>query len=350
MTIKRTDFGTTSDDKAISLYTLTNKNGASVQMMNYGAIIVSINVPDKDGVIANVNLGFDKLAPYLKGHPFFGATVGRFANRIASGKFTIGADEYQLATNIGKNHLHGGRVGFDKKVWKVEEIEKPELTGLKFSLFSPDRDEGYPGNMHVDAIYLWDNEDRLTVQFRATTDDATHINMTNHAYFNLAGADSGGINKHRLQLFCDQLLEVDDSIIPTGNLLPVGGTVFDFTEPHAIGDSIDKLKTTKGYDHCYVVNGQIGSLRPAAIVIEPNTHRALEVKTTQPGIQFYTGNNLPGNETSNGSVAHDAFCLETQHYPNSPNQPNFPSTLLQPGETYEETTTFRFFVASGMDE
>lgn len=344
MTIERTDFGR-AGDKPVSLYTLTNANGASVQMTNYGAIVVSINVPDRSGTNANVNCGFDSLEPYLAGHPFFGATVGRFANRIAGGAFSIDGQNYKLATNNGPNHLHGGQRGFDKKVWEVTEIDDGQDRGLKFSLFSPDGDEGYPGNLHVDAIYLWDDEDRLTIRFRATTDQATHLNLTNHAYFNLAGVGSGKVYDHRLRLFADQMLDVDATLIPTGRFLDVAGTPWDFTQPRRIGESIAKLTDTKGYDHCYVVKGAIGTLRPCGVVVDPDSGRSLEVQTTQPGVQLYTGNHLPGTAASGGVGQHEAFCLETQHFPDSPNKPDFPTTLLLPGEQFDETTTWRFFVS-----
>ncbi len=346
MTIDREDFGTTSKNEPVSLYTLTNKSGASLQLTDYGAIIVAINVPDRDGKLANVNAGFKDFKYYQQGHPFFGATVGRFANRIGKGKFTIDDEQYTLAVNNGPNHLHGGKVGFDKKLWKAEEIEQGNASGIKFSLFSPDGDEGYPGNLHVYATYLWDDENRLTINFQATTDKATHVNLTNHAYFNLAGIGSGSIKEHRLQLMCDNMLDVDSTLIPTGKILPVNGTAWDFRDVHTIGERIDGLKATSGYDHCFVVNGQPGTLRACAVVTDPATGRAMEVQTTQPGVQLYTGNHLPGNDSSAGVGRHEAFCLETQHYPDSPNRPEFPTSLLRPGETLDETTTYRFFLAS----
>ncbi len=346
MAIDRKDFGTTADGKKASLYTMTNARGASVQMTDYGAIIVSINVPDSEGKLANVNAGFDNLDEYLKGHPMFGATVGRFANRIAKGRFSIGSDEYKLFVNNGPNHLHGGKVGFDKKLWKVQEAGDQTADSLKFELFSPDGDEGYPGNLHVYATYIWDNDSRLSIHFEATTDSDTHVNLTNHAYFNLSGIGSGSIGKHELQLHCEKYLDVDSGLIPTGKLNPVKGTPLDFTSPKAIGLQIAELKATNGYDHCFVVDGEPGTLRAAATVVDPVSKRAMEVMTTQPGIQLYTGNHLGGNDRSAGLKSHEAFCLETQHYPDSPNRPEFPSSLLIPGQRYRESTTYRFFVAS----
>ncbi len=346
MNITRSDFGATAKGEQVSLYTLTNSSGANVQMTNYGAIIVAINVPDAEGKIANVNAGFDSLNPYLKGHPFFGATVGRFANRIAKGKFTIADQEYTLVTNNSVNHLHGGTVGFDKKVWQVEELTESGNVGLRFSLFSPDGDEGYPGNLHVHATYTWDEQSCLTIAFEATTDEATVINLTNHAYLNLCGVGAGSILEHQLKLFCKGVLDVDSTLIPTGKVLPVAGTVMDFLEPHAIGERIKQLTATKGYDHCFVVDGTQGQLRMCAIVVDPKSRRALEVQTTQPGVQLYTANHLPGNEGSANLTQHDAFCLETQHFPDSPNRPEFPTTLLQAGETFRETSTYRFYVSN----
>ena len=344
MTIDRKDFGTAAG-KPVSLYTLTNSAGASVQMTDYGAIIVAINVPDKSGTLANVNAGFDNLERYLAGHPSFGATVGRFANRINAGKFSIDGETYQLAINSGPNHLHGGKVGFDKKVWEVEELRSDDAVGLKFSHFSPDGDEGYPGNLHVHAIYTWDEENRLAIRFQATTDRATHLNLTNHAYFNLAGIGSGSIHDHRLQLHCSEVLVVDSDLIPTGATAPVPGSPFDFLEPRRIGERINQLQATKGYDHCFVVDGRPGELRPCALVVDPQTSRALEVTTTQPGVQLYTGNHLQSDASSAGLGPHEAFCLETQHYPDTPNRPEFPSTLLMPGRSLDQTTTMRFFVS-----
>jgi aldose 1-epimerase len=345
MKIESTLFGKTAKQVEVQLYTITNDNGASIQLTNYGAILVSLNVPDASGKLANVNAGFASLDDYLKGHPMFGATVGRFANRIAKGKFSIGDEEYKLALNGGPNHIHGGVNGFDKKVWRASEIKSDDSAGLRFEVFSSDGEEGYPGNLHVYADYMWSNDQTLTIRFEATVDNDTHLNLTNHAYFNLHGIGNGDIKDHELTLYCDQVLDVDETLIPTGKLNSVTGSALDFTKARAIGDRISEVAATKGYDHCFVVNGEVGQLRKAALVVDPVSKRTMEIHTTQPGVQLYTGNHLGGNDRSAGLGQHQAFCLETQHYPDSPNRPEFPSTLLRPGKTFTETTTYRFGVA-----
>jgi aldose 1-epimerase len=344
MKIDSAPFGKTSDGKSVTKYTLTNSAGNTIEMIDYGAIVVSINVPDKAGKKTNVTAGFSAIDGYLQRHPYFGATVGRFCNRIANGKFSIDGKEYSLATNNGPNHLHGGKVGFDMLMWKATELKSATSVGLRFTLTSPDGDEGYPGTLQVVADYVWDNTNRLTIQLSATTDKSTHVNLTNHAYFNLGGAGSGTIYKHELMLACDQVLDVNDTLIPTGKLLPVAGTALDFVSSHPIGDKISEMKETNGYDHCYVVRGDAGKLRLAAKVVDPASGRTMEVQTTQPGIQLYTGNFLDGTEGNGGYKLHEAFCLETQHFPDSPNQPSFPTTLLKPAETFKETTTYTFGV------
>jgi aldose 1-epimerase len=353
MKIEKSAYGKTEDGKAVDLYTLTNENGNQIQMINYGAIIVSISVPDRNNNRTNVTLGFDKLEGYLARHPYFGATVGRFCNRIAKGKFSIDGKEYTLATNNGPNHLHGGVVGFDKLMWQVEEldaakVESLKLTnakgvGLRFKVRSPDGQEGYPGNLDVVADYIWDNNNCITNTFTATTDKPTVLNLTNHAYYNLGGWKGGEIVDHELKVAAKNYLGVDDRLIPTGEMVPVAGTPLDFVQAHKIGERIAKLTETNGYDHCYVVDGQPGTLRECATVVDPKSGRALEIRTTQPGVQFYTGNFLDGSEGNGGFKFHEAFCLETQHFPDSPNQPKFPTTLLKPGQTFKETTTLRFY-------
>lgn len=344
MKIDSAPFGKTLDGKSVTKYTLTNTAGNTIEMIDYGAIVVSINVPDKSGKKANVTAGFSAIDEYLQRHPYFGATVGRFCNRIAKGKFSIDGKEYTLAINNGPNHLHGGKVGFDMLMWKVSELKTNTSVGLRFTVTSPDGDEGYPGTLKVIADYLWDNNNCLTINFSATTDKPTHVNLTNHAYFNLGGPGSGTIDKHELMLACDQVLAVDDTLIPTGKLLPVSGTPLDFTSSHPIGDKIAELTATNGYDHCFVVRGEVGKLRSAAKVVDPSSGRTMEVKTTQPAIQLYTGNFLDGSAGNAGYKLHEAFCLETQHYPDSPNQPSFPTTLLKPTESLKETTTYTFGV------
>jgi aldose 1-epimerase len=342
MTIEKKPFGKTADGKPVTLYTLSNNQGNTVELIDYGAIVVSINVPDRSGKKTNVTAGFSSIDGYLERHPYFGATVGRFCNRIAMGKFSLEGKTYSLAVNNGPNHLHGGEVGFDKRMWQVAEVKADNSVGLKFTYVSPDGEEGYPGTLTTIAEYRWDNNNCLTLDLQATTDKPTVLNLTNHAYFNLGGAGSGTIHQHELTLACDQYLPVDESMIPKGALAPVAGTPLDFTTPHKIGERIAQLKETNGYDHCFVVKGKAGELRDAAKVVDPASGRTLSIKTTQPGIQLYTGNFLDGKPGNAGFKTHEAFCLETQHYPDSPNQPSFPSTVLRPGEKFHQVTTFTF--------
>lgn len=344
MQIESAPYGKTTDGQSVTLYTLTNANGNTVQMIDYGAIVVSINVPDRSGKKTNVTAGFSSIDGYLKRHPYFGATVGRFCNRIAKGSFSVDGKSYALAVNNGPNHLHGGLVGFDKLMWKATEVKSDASVGLKFSLVSPDGQEGYPGKLTVSAEYTWDNDNKLSIKFNASTDKATHLNLTNHAYFNLSGANSGTVYKHELTLSCSKYLPVNADMIPLGQLSNVANTPLDFTSKHTIGERIAELKDTNGYDHCFVVDGAAGKLRPAATVVDPASGRTMEVMTTQPGIQLYSGNFLDGTPDNAGFKRHEAFCLETQHFPDSPNQASFPSTLLKPGQTFEETTTYKFGV------
>lgn len=342
MTIDKKPFGKTADGQSVTLYTLSNDQGNSVELIDYGAIVVSINVPDRAGKRTNVTAGFSAIDGYLQRHPYFGATVGRFCNRIAKGKFTLDGKTYSLAVNNGPNHLHGGEVGFDKRMWQVAEVRGENSVGLKFTYVSPDGEEGFPGKLTTIAEYRWDNNNCLTLDLQATTDKPTVLNLTNHAYFNLGGAGSGTIHQHELTLACDQYLPVDENMIPTGVLAPVAGTALDFTSTHKIGERIAQLKETNGYDHCYVVRGKAGELREAAKVVDPASGRSMAIKTTQPGIQLYTGNFLDGTAGNAGYKTHEAFCLETQHYPDSPNQSSFPTTVLRPGEKFHQVTTFTF--------
>lgn len=345
MSIEKTSFGKTEDGQEIDLYTCTNKNGLIVKLTNYGAIVVSVETPDRDGKLANITLGFDKLDGYLQRHPYFGSTVGRYCNRIAKGKFTLDGKEYTLATNNGENHLHGGDAGFDKQVWNAEQVETDNGVGVKFIRRSPDGEEGYPGNLDVTATYTLTNDNELQMEFTATTDKATPCNLTNHNYWNLAGAGSGTNENHELQLESDKYLPVDDGLIPTGELADVKGTPLDFSSPHKIGERLKEIDADPvGYDHCYALRSQDGSLALAARVKEPNSGRVMEIYTTQPGIQLYSGNFLDGTESGGGFNQYGAFCLETQHYPDSPNQPEFPTTILKPGETYKQTTVHKFSV------
>ncbi len=344
MKIESSPYGKTADGQSVTLYTLTNAGGNTVQMIDYGAIVVSINVPDRNGKKTNVTAGFSSLDGYLARHPYFGSTVGRFCNRIAKGSFSIDGTAHKLAVNNGPNHLHGGIVGFDKLLWKAVEVKSDSSVGLRFSLTSPDGQEGYPGKLSVTAEYVWDNENKLAIRFIAITDKATHVNLTNHAYFNLSGANSGTIYKHELTLPCSNFLPVDENMIPLGQIAPVKNTALDFTSKRLMGEKIAELKATNGYDHCFVVDGTAGKLRLAATVTDPSSGRTMEVLTTQPGIQLYTGNFLSGGADNAGFKQHEAFCLETQHFPDSPNQSSFPSTLVKPGQTLDETTTYKFGV------
>lgn len=348
MTHEVSDFGKTADGNAVKLHTLRNTSGITVRMINFGATVISVETPDKQGKSANITLGFPSLEGYLKRHPYFGSTVGRFANRIAKGKFSLDGQTYTLATNNGPNHLHGGRHGFDALLWDSEGVSDQNSVGVKFSRVSSDGEEGYPGTLRVTATYTLTRDNELRIDYEATTDKPTVVNLTNHAYWNLAGAGNGDILKHELTLLADQYVPVDETSIPTGQLAAVKGTVFDFTEPHVIGERIAELKkpphTSKGYDHNYVLRSQTGKLALAARVKEPSSGRVMEVLTTEPGVQLYCGNFLDGSDLGNGFKQHDAFCLETQHYPDSPNQPQFPSTTLRPGQTFRSTTVYRFAV------
>ena len=344
MTIETTPFGTTKDGRAVQRFTITNRKGHSVSLTDFGATLMHVNVPDRNGKIENVNLSFDELGPYMERHPYFGCTVGRFCNRIAEGKFEIDGKAYQVTLNAGKHHLHGGKVGFDQCLWAAETYEEAGAAGVRFTLKSPDGDEGYPGNLTAVADYKFSENDELTMTFSATTDAPTHVNLTNHSYWNLGGAGSGTAKNHVMQIHADHALDVDADLIPTGKLNELTGNALDFRQPTPIGARIDQFAATKGYDHCYVVRGNAGELRPAARVVDPKSGRVMEVFTTQPGMQLYTANHLPGNDSSNGYGGHEAFCVETQHFPNAPNIASFRSTLLLPGKTMKEVTVHRFFV------
>jgi len=344
MKIKKEHFGKTNDGKNVDLFYLTNKNGTVVKITNYGGIITSIIVPDKNGKFDDIVLGFNTLNKYLKAHPYFGAIIGRYANRISKAKFFLNGNEYKLATNNGKNHLHGGIKGFDKVLWKAKEIKKENEICLKLSYLSKDGEEGYPGNLSIIVTYSLTNNDELKIDYEAETDKATPINLTNHSYFNLKGAGKSDILSHVLTIYADKYTPVDKGLIPTGELKKVKGTPMDFLKPYAIGLRIKEVKG--GYDHNFVLNHKKGILSPAARVYEPETGRVIEILTTQPGIQFYSGNFLNGTiKGKNGKQynKHYGFCLETQHFPDSPNLPNFPSTILKPGEKYSQTTIYKFY-------
>lgn len=339
-------FGTLPDGQTVTEYRLTNDNGVSVAIIDYGGILTEVNVPDREGNVENISLGFEELKGYLGPDPYFGALIGRYGNRIAKGKFTLDGKEYTLATNNDPNHLHGGKVGFNDRLWKSETQATPHGEVVRLTYVSPDGEEGYPGELTTHVTYALNNDNELVIHYVATTTKPTPINLTNHCYWNLAGAGDGTVLDHVVTLHCDKYLPVDETFIPTGELVPVEDTVMDFTSPHTIGERIKKIDATPvGYDHCYVVNGEPGVLRPVAKVVDPDSGRVLTMKTTEPGVQFYTGNFLDGAEANGGYPQYGAFCLEAQKFPNSPNEPSFPSSILRPGETYRQTTVYQFSVA-----
>ncbi len=343
--IDKMDFGKTKDGTPVSLYVL--KNGKiSVKVMTYGAIITEIVTPDRNGREGDIVLGFDSLEGYLGAHPYFGATVGRVANRIAKGKFSLDGREYTLAVNNAPNSLHGGIKGFDKVVWKAEEVERPEGPSVKMSYRSPDGEEGYPGNLDVSVTFTVTADSELKIEYAATTDKATPINLSNHSYFNLQGRSSEPILAHSLQLEAEHYTPVDETLIPTGEIAPVAGTPLDFTKPADIGARIKEIKADPvGYDHNFVLRGGGKGLALAARVYEPKTGRLLEMFTTEPGVQFYSGNFLDGTLTGKDGIVYrqyQGFCLEAQHFPDSIHHPNFPSAVLEPGKTYTQTTVYKF--------
>jgi aldose 1-epimerase len=349
-TITKADWGTTADGKAVQLYTLTNASGAVMKVTTYGGIITELHVPDRAGKLDNVVLGFGSIEGYKAGHPYFGAITGRVANRIAKGEFTLDGKGYTLAKNNGENHLHGGKAGFDKRLWSAREEVVADGARLTLTYRSADGEEGYPGNLDCTVVYTWTNDNQLKIDYTARTDKATPVNLTNHSYFNLGGEGSGTtILDHVLTLNCEKYTPVGDTLIPTGKIEPVAGTPLDFRKPTAIGDRVEQVgKDPTGYDHNYVVDGQAGTLRPAATLQDPQTGRVMEVLTTEPGVQLYTGNFLDGKTVGLSGKAypkHTALCLETQHFPDSINQPTFPSVVLKPGDTYKTTTVYKFSTA-----
>ena len=348
--MQRAPFGTMPDATAVEIFTLKNSHGMEVRTIPYGAIIVSIRVPDRAGRFDDVVIGHDRLEGYLTASRFFGAVVGRFGNRIAKGRFTLDGRTYELAVNNGPNHLHGGVKGFDKVVWKAEPDNSGSAQRIVFSRTSADGEEGYPGNLAVKVTYTLTNNNELAIEYEATTDKPTHVNLTHHSYFNLAGHGAGDILGHELMIDADRYTPVDETLIPTGELAPVAGTPFDFKQSTAIGARINQagnqqLAFGKGYDHNWVVNGS--GFRRVARAYEPKSGRTLEVATTEPGLQFYSGNFLDGSLTGKEGAVYrhrTGFCLETQHFPDSPNKPSFPTTLLKPGETYRTRTVYTFGV------
>ncbi len=342
------DWGKTDSGQNVKLFTLKNKNGITVKVSDYGAIITAIETPDRHGKFADITLGFDKFEDYKKSD-YFGAVVGRYGNRIAGGEFSLDGNDYKLPQNNGDNCLHGGIVGFDKKVWSAQSSTTPDAAVLKLSLLSPDGDQGFPGNLKVAVTYTLNNQNELIVNYKATTDKPTVCNLTQHSYFNLLGAGNGNILNHELTINADKFTPVDSELIPTGDLEEVEGTPFDFRKPKTIGSRIEfddkQLKRGSGYDHNFVINQKKpGEMTFAARAYEPVSGREMIVSTTEPGVQFYCGNFLKGVRGKKGKAYNYryGFCLETQHFPDSPNQDEFPSTVLRPGETYDTTTVFKF--------
>ncbi len=357
MSVTKEAYGKLPDGTEIDQYTLSNPHGLKVKIITYGAIITAVETPDRNGHVENVALYRDSLADYREldkdgkpTTPYFGATIGRYGNRIAKGRFTLEGKEYKLAINNEPNALHGGLKGFDKVVWKARPVQSPGTVGVAFSYTSPDGEEGYPGTLDVTVTYSLTDQDELKMDYEAKTDKTTVLNLTNHTYWNLAGPGAPGIPghgdilKHVLMLNADRYLPVNATLIPLGRLDPVKGTAFDFTAPKVIGQDLAKVEG--GYDHCYVLSRQGDGLSLAARVTEPASGRVMEVYTTQPAIQFYTGNFLDGTIHAGGKTIgqHAALCLETQHYPDSPNQRDFPTTVLKPGETYRQSTVHKFSV------
>jgi aldose 1-epimerase len=347
--ISSTVFGQNTDGTPVHLYTLKNGQGMEVSITNYGGIVVSLRVPDRQGYLGDVVLGCETLADYLKGHPHFGALVGRYGNRIAGGKFKLDGVEYSLAINSGHNSLHGGLKGFDKVVWEATPLVTGQGPALQLKYTSRDGEEGFPGNLSVTAVYTVTEDNALKLEFTATADKKTVCNLTHHSYFNLAG--QGDVLGHIVQINADTFTPVDSGLIPTGELRSVGGTPLDFRKPLAIGAGIDseyeQIKLGAGYDHNWVLNHAAGTLGLAASVAEPGSGRTMEVWTTEPGTQFYTGNFLDGKLRGKGGWRYqrrEGFCFEPQHFPDSPNKPQFPTTELKPGETYRNTIIYKFGV------
>jgi aldose 1-epimerase len=350
MGIERQAFGKTPDGTSVDLYTLINANGVEVKITNYGGIVVSLMVPDRNGKMGDVVLGYDNLDGYIKNNPYFGCIIGRYGNRIAKGQFTLNGVEYKLAQNNGENNLHGGIKGFDKVVWSAKEVPVGNGVGLELTYLSKDGEEGFPGNLSVTVTYTLTNSDELKINYTATTDKDTVVNLTHHSYFNLAGAGEGDILGQVLKIDADKFTPVDKGLIPTGELKNVKGTPMDFTQPTAIGARInqedEQLILGRGYDHNWVLNNRGGLLALVARVTEPKTGRVMEVFTTEPGMQVYTGNFLDGSITGKGGKVYQqryGFCLETQHFPDSPNKPEFPSTVLKAGGKYATTTIYKFY-------
>lgn len=350
-TVTKGDFGKTKTGEAVEIYTLTNSNGLEAKIMTYGGTVVSLKVPDKDGNLGDIVLGFDNVSDYEEKSPYFGSLVGRYGNRIAKGKFSLDGKEYTLATNNDENHLHGGDKGFDKVVWDAESFVDSDNVGIKLHYLSKDMEEGYPGNFEVTVTYTLTNADEFEIDYAAVTDKATVCNLTNHSYYNLAGHGSGDILGHKLMINADTYTPVDKGLITTGEIPAVKGTPFDFTALTAIGKGVnadnEQIKFGGGYDHNWVLNKEGDEMSLAVKVYAPATGRVMEIYTTEPGLQFYSGNFLDGTLSGKESKVYEhrnGFCLETQHFPDSPNKPDFPSTTLLPGEKYHTTTVHKFSV------
>jgi aldose 1-epimerase len=340
MNISKAEFGK-AHGEIVYLFTLENDKGLKTSITTYGGIMTSLFVPDKNGKLEDIVLGFDNLGDYLKDHPYFGALIGRFGNRIAKGSFKIDNKDFKLAINNGPNHLHGGIKGFDKVIWKSQEIKESDKVGLKLTYLSKDMEEGYPGNLSVEVIYTLNNSNELGIEYFATTDKKTVLNLTQHNYYNL-NACKTDVKEHILTLYTSKYTPVDAGSIPTGELVKVSGTPFDFLKAKKLGKDLD---AAGGYDHNFIIDNYDGSLKPVATIEDTISGRVMELLTTQPGTQLYTANYLDGSLTGKSGIKykkHYAFCLETQHFPDSPNKPNFPSTLLEPGKTYHEVTIHRF--------
>ena len=341
MNLTKSEFGKMPDGFTIHRFDLENDNGVSVSLIPYGATCIGVKTPDKAGNIDTVTLGFDTFEEYLSPHPYFGVTVGRFANRIAFGRFELRRWTYCLAQNDGANHLHGGEQGFDKQVWNAVPFQDDGTAGVHFSYVSPDMEEGYPGTLQVNTIYTLDSDNTLSIEYRALTDKPSPVNLTNHSYWNLGGAGNGTVYDHVLTLFADRYLPVTSALIPSGEKAEVTGTPFDFTKGKRIGDDIE---SAGGYDHCFILNAADTDPAPAAVLFDPGSGRKMEVFATQPGIQFYSGNFLDGMKGRDGKVynKHGGLCLETEGYPDAVNRESFPSAILEPGEVYSEKTVHRF--------
>ncbi|MFW6061709.1 MAG: aldose epimerase family protein [Planctomycetota bacterium] len=340
MNAEKTVFDTTPAGEQVDSYTIVSASGALLEVLSYGGIVRRLAVPDREGVPADVVLGCDSVEDYLQADSFFGALIGRFGNRIARGRFALDGQTCHVTPNEGENHLHGGATGFDKVLWDVEPRTTENGEGVRLHYISPDGEEGYPGTLHVTVTYVLTREDALRIDYEATTDKPTPVNLTHHSYFNLSGHDRGDVLSHELQIHADAYLPVDEQLLPTGEIADADGAM-DFRQPKPIGRDI---QAAGGYDHCYVLRGQAGTLRPVAWVRDPASGRVMEVSTTEPGMQLYTGNNLSG-ESGKGEASygqHAGFCLEAQHYPDSPNHPEFPSTILPPGQRYRQATVYRF--------